>query len=202
MMHSRDKVEQIAIIRGVQPDEAVGVTEAFCESGFDVVEVPLNSPDPFDSIRRMAEAFGDRLLIGAGTVLTVQDVRDVADAGGKLIVSPNTNAAVIGEAKRLGLRSVPGVLTPTECFAALDAGADALKLFNAGTVGPETLRAYRAVLPRDTVVYAVGGVTLENAREWIDAGASGYGLGSNVYKPGMTIQDIKQRASAFTSLWR
>lgn len=202
MKHSREKVEQIAIIRGVEPGEAVEVTGAFFESGFDVVEVPLNSPDPLESIRRMAQAFGEKLLIGAGTVLTVHDVRDVADAGGKLIVSPNTNAAVIAETKRLGLRSVPGVLTPTECFVALDLGADALKLFNAGTVGPETLRAYRAVLPRDTVVYAVGGVTLENAREWVEAGAAGYGLGSNVYKPGMTIEAIKDRAAAFTGLWR
>ena len=143
-------VKQIAIIRGVEPDQAVEVTRVFGASGFDVVEVPLNSPQPLESIRRMAEAFGDVLQIGAGTVLTVKDVNDVAEAGGKLIVSPNTNPEVIRETKRLGLMSVPGVMTPTECFAALDAGADALKLFNAGTVGPHTLKAYRAVLPKDT----------------------------------------------------
>ena len=149
----------------------------------------------------MAEAYGEKLLVGAGTVLTPADVNAVAEAGGKLIVSPNTNAEVIRETKRLGLMSVPGVLTPTECFAALDAGADGLKLFNAGTVGPGTLKAYRAVLPPEVPVYAVGGVTVENAREWIEAGADGYGLGRNVYQPGMSIEEIKQRASAFTALW-
>ena len=196
------KVEQIAIIRGVKPQQAVDVTRVFYEAGFDVVEVPLNSPSPLESIHLMSEAFDDKLLIGAGTVLTVEEVRGVADAGGKLVVSPNMNPSVIAETKRLGLRSVPGVLTPTECFAALEAGADALKLFNAGTVGPGTLKAYRAVLPKDTKVYAVGGVTVENARQWVDAGADGYGLGSNVYKPGMSLDEIEQRARAYTNLWQ
>ena len=195
-------IRQIAIIRGVEPEQAVEVTRVFGESGFDVVEVPLNSPKPLESIRRMAEAFGDELLIGAGTVLTVKDVNDVAEAGGKLIVSPNTNPEVIRETKRLGLMSVPGVMTPTECFAALDAGADALKLFNAGTVGPDTLKAYRAVLPKGTQVYAVGGVTLDNAKQWIEAGADGYGLGTNVYQAGMSLDEIKQRACAFTNIWQ
>lgn len=194
-------IKQIAIIRGVTPEDAVEVTGAFFESGFDVVEVPLNSPRPLESIELMAQAFGDKLTIGAGTVLTVEDVQAVADAGGKIIVSPNTNAAVIAETKRLGLISAPGVLTPTECFAALDAGADALKLFNAGTVGPQTIKAYRAVLPKDLPIYAVGGVTIDNARAWVEAGASGYGLGTNVYQPGMSIAEIKQLASAFTALW-
>lgn len=201
-MNAPEHIKQIAIIRGVEPDQAVEVTRVFAESGFDVVEVPLNSPQPLESIRRMAQAFGDELLIGAGTVLTIKDVNDVAEAGGKLIVSPNTNPDVIRETKRLGLMSVPGVMTPTECFAALDAGADALKLFNAGTVGPNTLKAYRAVLPKETQVYAVGGVTVENARDWIDAGANGYGLGANVYKPCMSLEEIKERATAFTSLWQ
>ena len=201
MTQTLDNVTQIAIIRGVTPDEAVAVAGAFVESGFGVVEVPLNSPDPLESVRRMAEAYGDRVLIGAGTVLTPADAQAVAEAGGKLIVSPNTNPDVIRETKKLGLMSVPGVLTPTECFAALDAGADALKLFNAGTVGPATLKAYRAVLPADLPVYAVGGVTVENARAWIEAGANGYGLGRNVYRPGMAIDEIKQLAGAFTALW-
>jgi len=202
MTNTNRQVEQIAIIRGVPPEDSVAVTEVFFQAGFDAVEVPLNSPSPMESIRLISEAFGDKLLIGAGTVLTVEAVRRVADSGGKLIVSPNTDPAVIAETKRLGLKSVPGVLTPTECFAALDAGADALKLFNAGTVGPETLKAYRAVLSKDTLVYAVGGVTVENAKEWIEAGANGYGLGSNVYKPGMSLGDIERRALAFTNLWR
>lgn len=197
-----ESIRQIAIIRGVEPDDAVAVTGAFARAGFDAVEVPLNSPSPLDSIARMAQAFGDELLIGAGTVLTVDQVKQVADTGGRLVVSPNTNPAVIAETKRLGLISVPGVLTPTECFAAIDAGADALKLFNAGTLGPATLKAYRAVLPRGLPVYAVGGVTVDNARQWIDAGATGYGLGSNVYRPGMQAEEIKPLADAFTALWQ
>ena len=201
MTSNATSVEQIAIIRGVEPSDAVAVTEVFYNSGFDTVEVPLNSPSPFESIRLLSEAFGDRLLIGAGTVLTTEDVQRVADAGGKLIVSPNANPAVIAETKRLGLKSVPGVLTPTECFTALEAGADALKLFNAGTVGPKTLKAYRAVLPKGTTVYAVGGVTVENAREWVEAGADGYGLGANVYQPGMSLDEVERRARSFTALW-
>ena len=201
MAKTLERTRQIAIIRGVDPDDAVAVTQAFGDAGFDAVEVPLNSPRPLDSIRRMAECFADKLLIGAGTVLTIKDVQDVADAGGRLVVSPNTNPGVIAETKRLGLISVPGVMTPTECFTALEAGADALKLFNAGTVGPQTLKAYRAVLPKATPVFAVGGVTVENAMQWIDAGATGYGLGSNVFKPGMPIEEIRERAAAFTALW-
>lgn len=202
MNQAAKHVKQVAIIRGVDPGEAVAVTQAFYESGFDVVEVPLNSPRPLESIRRMADAFGDKMLIGAGTVLSAQDVRGVADAGGRIIVSPNTNAKVIAETRRLGLMSVPGVLTPSECFTALDCGADALKLFPASTVGVKSLKAYLVVLPPGTEVYAVGGVTLDNARQWIDAGAVGYGLGANVYKPGMALDEIKQRAASFTALWR
>lgn len=201
MTTTLETIKQIAIIRGVDPEDAVGVTEAFFASGFDVVEVPLNSPRPLESIRRMADQCGDDLLIGAGTVLSVQDVRDVADAGGKIIVAPNTNPEVIAETKRLGLISMPGVITPSDCFTALDAGADALKLFPASNIGVEGLKAYRAVLPMQTRVYAIGGVTLDNAREWIAAGASGYGLATNVYKPGDTVNQIKQAASAFTDLW-
>lgn len=202
MAQTPDTVKQIAIIRGVEPEDAVAVAGAFVESGFDVVEVPLNSPRPLESIRLMAEAYGDRVTIGAGTVLREQDVRDVADAGGKIVVSPNCNPAVIAETKRLGLMSVPGVLTPSECFAALDAGADALKLFPAETVGIRSLKAYLVVLPPGTEVFAVGGVTVDNARQWVEAGAAGYGLGKNVYHPGMSIDQIKQAAGAFSALWR
>ena len=181
----------IAILRGVVPDEAVAIGQALIDAGFRVIEVPLNSPQPLESIRRLAAACGDRARIGAGTVLTVQQVRDVWNAGGTLIVSPNTNADVIRATKAAGLWSAPGVATPTEGFTALDAGADMLKLFPAEQLGPSVIRAWRAVLPRDVPLVPVGGVSVENMAAFIAAGASGFGLGSAVYKPGMTITDVR-----------
>jgi len=173
----------IAILRGLPPGDAVAVGAALIAAGIVRIEVPLNSPDPLDSISRLAAAFSDRALIGAGTVLRVADVRAVADAGGKLIVSPNFDAEVVAETKRLGLQSIPGVLTPSECFAALKVGADGLKLFPAGLVGPSGLRALRAVLPSGAKVHAVGGVSPETFGRWLAAGADGFGIGSALYRP-------------------
>ena len=192
----------IAILRGVMPDEAVAIGQALIDAGFRVIEVPLNSPEPLASIRRLAEAFGDRARIGAGTVLTVEQVRDVAAAGGTLVVSPNANPAVIRATKAAGLWSAPGVATPTEGFAALDAGADVLKLFPAEQLPPAVVKAWRAVLPRDVPLVPVGGVAPETMAAFVSAGAAGFGLGSALYKPGMTPADVRRAADAFVTAWR
>ena len=192
----------IAILRGVIPDEAVAIGQSLLDAGFHVIEVPLNSPEPLESIRLLAAAFGDRARIGAGTVLTVQQVREVATAGGTLIVSPNANADVIRATKAAGLWNAPGVATPTEGFAALDAGADMLKLFPAEQIGPGVVKAWRAVFPRDVPLVPVGGVTPDNMRAFAAAGAAGFGLGSALYKPGMSPTDVRETADAFVAAWR
>jgi len=184
----------IAILRGITPDQAAPAVDALIDAGITNIEVPLNSPDPFDSIKLMADSFGTDALIGAGTVLSIEDVNRVAQSGGKLIVSPNTDPRVIVATKTAGLQSWPGVMTPTECFAALKNGADGLKIFPGSLIGPDGLKAIRAVLPKGTQVYAVGGAGPENFADWFAASADGFGIGSALYKPGMTIADITARA--------
>jgi len=197
-----DPLPLVAILRGLTPDEAIDIGRALADAGFRMLEVPLNSPQPFESIRRMVDALGDGYLIGAGTVLDVADVQRVADAGGRLIVMPHADVAVIRAAKQAGLYSVPGVATPTEAFAALAAGADALKLFPAEQSSPAVLKAWRAVLPKDLAVLPVGGIAPDNMGPWITAGANGFGIGSALYAPGRAASDVAARARAFADAWR
>ena len=189
----------VAILRGLTPEEAPAVGDALVEAGITLIEVPLNSPRPLDSIRLLVDRLGDRALIGAGTVLTEAAVADVAAAGGQLIVSPNTDTAVIRASVAAGLISLPGYFTPREAFAALAAGATALKLFPAEGASPATLKAQRAVLPRDIAVLAVGGVSPENIPTWRAAGADGFGLGSNLYRAGKSAADVAADAARFVS---
>ena len=192
----------VAILRGVEPHEVAGIGEALVEAGFTLIEVPLNSPDPFASIEVLAQALGDRAMIGAGTVLTPGDVARVADAGGRMVISPNTNVDVIAETARRGMASLPGYFTPSEAFTAIQAGATALKLFPAEAASPQVLKAQRAVLPRDVPVLAVGGVAPDTTAPWRAAGADGFGLGSALYKRGATAAEVAVAARAFVTAWR
>lgn len=192
----------VAILRGVEPYEVVGIGDALVEAGFTLIEVPLNSPDPFASIEALARAHGDSAMIGAGTVLTTEDVARVADAGGRMVISPNTNIDVIAETARRGMASLPGYFTPSEAFAALDAGATALKLFPAEAASPQVLKAQRAVLPKDVPVLAVGGIAPDTMAPWRAAGANGFGLGSALYKRGATAREVGDAARAFVTAWR
>lgn len=191
----------IAILRGVTPEAVEGIGAALVDAGIDRIEVPLNSPNPVDSIGRLARAFGNVAQIGAGTVLTVQDVAAVAQAGGRMIVSPNTEAEVIRATRAAGMDSFPGVFTPSECFAALAAGATGLKVFPASMMGTEGLKAIRAVLPPDTDVYAVGGVGAADFLAWSQAGAAGFGIGSALYKPGDDAAAVADKARAIVAAW-
>ena len=184
----------IAILRGIKPPEAEAVCGTLIEAGITSIEVPLNSPDPLSSISNMVRAFGEKALIGAGTVLDTDAVADVARIGGRMIVSPNCNPDVISATKTAGLLSYPGVATASECFAALQHGADGLKLFPAFLIGPAGLNAIRAVLPEGTQTYAVGGVSAGNFAEWHKAGVSGFGIGTGVYKSGFSASDVHERA--------
>lgn len=187
----------VAIIRGVTPDEVEGIGEALFEAGIRIIEVPLNSPDPLRSIERLARRVGEHALVGAGTVLDPDQVAQVKESGGRLIVSPNTNPAVIAATVEAGMVSCPGYFTPSEAFAALAAGAHALKLFPAEAATPAVVKAQRAVLPRQVPLLVVGGVTVDTAAGWMDAGASGFGLGSALYKPGQSAEETLLKGRGF-----
>lgn len=192
----------VAILRGVRPDEVAGVGAALVDAGFTLIEVPLNSPDPLASIAALARAVGSRAVVGAGTVLDPVDVANVADANGTLIISPNTDERVIAASVARGLVSMPAFATPTEAFAALRAGADALKLFPAEGASPAVLRAIRAVLPKASRILPVGGITPEKLGPWLEAGASGFGLGSALYKPGRDAGAVHTLARRFIAAWK
>jgi 2-dehydro-3-deoxyphosphogalactonate aldolase len=194
-----DQCPLVAIVRGVTPDQAESIGDAIYEGGIRIIEVPLNSPDPLKSIERLAARFADRMLVGAGTVLDTTDVQRVRDAGGRIIVSPDTNIEVIAAAAGAGLVASPGYFTPSEAFAALRAGATALKLFPAEGASPAVLKAHLAVIRTHVPVLAVGGITSDNMRPWLDAGATGFGLGGGLYKAGQNAAETLEKARAYVA---
>jgi len=200
-MDMTHRLPLIAILRGVKPAEVLAVADALLANSFTLIEVPLNSPDPLDSIAALSRHAGTRALVGAGTVLTTLQVRQVADAGGRLIVMPHADVVLIRAAKALGLTCLPGVATPTEAFAALAAGADGLKLFPAEAITPAIVKAWRAVLPAATRLYPVSGIQPQTMRPYLDAGANGFGLGSALYRPGDSPAQVAAHAARFVETW-
>lgn len=191
----------VAILRGLKPDEAVAFGRTIYEAGIEAIEVPLNSPEPFLSIRSIVEALPNTALVGAGTVLTAADVDNLAEAGGRLLVSPNIDATVMQQAARYGMVTMPGVFTPTEAFQAINLGASALKFFPASVLGPGGISAMRAVLPKRVLVGAVGGISEKDFDAYHAAGVTLFGLGSSLFKPGMSVDEVRQRAGAAVSGW-
>lgn len=191
----------VAILRGVEPDAVLAIGECLLESGINQIEVPLNSPQAIKSIRMMSETFAEDALIGAGTVLHTKEVDEVAEAGGQIIISPNCNPVVISRSRELELTSLPGVLTATECFLALESGANGLKFFPAFKLGVDGFRALTAVLPPATQCYAVGGVGAEDFGEWLQAGITGFGIGSALYKPGDSVESVRLKARQLVEAW-
>ena len=193
----------VAILRGITPAEAEAVAHMLVETGFRFLEVPLNSPDPLKTLRIMTQAVGGDAWVGAGTVVTVEQAQQVADAGGRLIVAPNTDPNIIGFAARYGMVTMPGIATPTDAFTALTAGATALKLFPAEIVTPAVLKAMRAILPVDVACLPVGGIQpdAEQMLQYLHAGANGFGLGTGLYRPGLSIEDIRDRAVRYRQAW-
>ena len=192
----------VAILRGIKPQEAVDIGVALVEAGFRLIEVPLNSPDPFTSIAALRQALPDEVLVGAGTVLELTQIGQLCECGGELVIMPHADLALIRAAKAAGLLCVPGIVSPTEAFAALAAGADALKIFPAELVTPAILKAMRAVLPKGIGLLPVGGIKPESLKPYVDAGATGFGLGSALYKPGMTVEQTASMARQFVAAWR
>ena len=192
-----EKHPLIAILRGIKPTEVVDVAEILIEKDFKIIEIPLNSPDPIRSIELLTHYFENHAIIGAGTVLDEASIRSIAEAGAKLVVMPNGNGIVVKAAKDRGLIAIPGIATPTEAFTMIEAGADALKLFPAEGIPPSVLKAMKAVLPSTVPILPVGGITPEKMNDYLKAGAIGFGLGSALYKPGMTLRDIRKNAEAF-----
>jgi 2-dehydro-3-deoxyphosphogalactonate aldolase len=197
-----NRLPLVAILRGVTPDEVVAIGEVLASAGFVIIEVPLNSPDPLESIRRLSERFGDEILIGAGTVTRVQQVDDVARNGGRLVVMPHSDGDVVNAAKGARLACIPGVATPTEAFASLAKGADALKLFPAELLTPAVLRSMRAVLPPTTPILPVGGISPDSMAAYVAAGAAGFGLGSALYRRGDDAGRVATNARDFVDAWR
>ncbi|NSY19278.1 2-dehydro-3-deoxy-6-phosphogalactonate aldolase [Neorhizobium sp. AL 9.2.2] len=192
----------VAILRGITPDEAEPIGEALIEAGWRIIEVPLNSPDPLKSIEKLQKRFGDQALIGAGTVLTTAQVADVASTGATVIISPNANLSVIEASVSRGMISLPGVATPSEAFAAIGAGATGIKAFPAEAIPPMVIKAWRAVLPKDMPVLAVGGITPDNMKSFIDAGTNGFGIGGSLYKPGDDVASVAAKAKLFIEAMR
>ena len=191
----------IAILRGITPLEAESVSDVLIEAGISIIEVPLNSPQPFETIERMVKFHGEHGIFGAGTVLRERDIYKVQEVGGKIIVSPNLNTLVIKKTKELNLYSIPGVFTATECFDALESGADALKFFPASLLKEENFRALQAVLPENTISIAVGGINENSFPSWLQVNINGFGLGSNLYKPGMLIEEVKLKAETIVKFY-
>ena len=191
----------IAILRGISPLEAESVSDVLIEAGISIIEVPLNSPKPYETIERMVKFHGENGIFGAGTVLREYDVYRVQEVGGKIIVSPNLNTLVIKKTKELNMYSIPGVFTATECFDALDSGADALKFFPATLLKEKNFKALHAVLPENTISIAVGGITEKVFQSWLETNINGFGLGSNLYKPGMLVEEVKLKAQKFVKLY-